>query len=625
MLTILKDKFSSVALWFYDKASVFVAGTSKILGLASLSSLISRRFSKPTPLVFIELFVAISLAVNFFFLVKPMCLPKRDGNAFSGMLFSYMSDSWSSQREQAENQVPLGWRTRLMAPIASGKYMDAVYHQPFDMRSEAFQRVFGSYQAAWVFLLFLALILFRKDALLVMLGVFSGLMYNFIEPAGMYYYPWDMPALFFFTLACLLYDRRWYWPLLLTVYMGSLFKETTLCCAFLMLFDGQWSWVKRIGGFLGTVIATLATAKMLEAHYHVHTAMLAMQGATSLAGLFPITPLLQNIKLLFGLELNHVLFVNAGSLFIVMLLPWRNRRDVVFKLVMLAFIAGQALYGIGTEVRIWYEMLPLGWMLLSERISDWRQKMVEVPVMPKAAPAKKTSGQKTPEAAPVLAGKVFQGSYWLILTVLFIVSLGFFALAEIKPPPPLPTAQTTLESMRTKAQSGDADAEYKLGMTYEQNQDYNNAITWFQKAAQQGSIAAQDALGVLLVNRQDYADAVQCFQPAAARGDANGELDLAILILNGQGVRQDPAAAAALLEKAAPQGAAQAQYILGLLYGKGQGEKQDYVQAYKWLKLAQIQGYADAGKELTNCLQSMTPAQIASAQNLVNQSQPSKQ
>jgi hypothetical protein len=36
--------------------------------------------------------------------------------------------------------------------------------------------------------------------------------------------------------------------------------------------------------------------------------------------------------LLFSLNVRHVLFANAGSLFIIMLIPWRNRRDVVFQI-----------------------------------------------------------------------------------------------------------------------------------------------------------------------------------------------------------------------------------------------------------------------------------------------------
>ena len=621
MFKTLKDKFTGVALWFYG----ITTGLLKSFNFAPLSSSIARRFSKPTPLVFVELFVAISLTVNFFFLVKPMCLPKRDGNAYSSMLFIYLSDALEPHRQQAEDQVPMNFRTRLLAPLTSGKFLDTVYHQPLDPRSDGFQNVFGSYHSLWLLLLFLALILLRKDALLVMLGVFAGLMYNFIEPAGMYYYPWDMPAMFFFTLACLLYDRRQYGLLMATVFIGGLFKETTMCCALFILLDGQWSMAKRIGGFFATVIATLAVNKMLVFHYGVHAGMFTMGNAKSLSGLFMTEQLFRNVSMVFSTDPNHVLFANAGSLIIAMLLPWRNRRDVIIKIVMLVFIVGQAFYGVANEFRIWYEMLPLGWMLLSERISDWRQKMVEVPAMSKTTPAKKPGVQKTSDTDSLLASRVLQGSYWLMISLIFIAMLGIFVLAKINPPPAGSSAQDNLATWTKKAQAGDPDAAYRLGMVYEQNQDFNDAAIWLQKAAQQGNLSAADALGLLQANQQDYTDAAQTFHQAAARGDINGELNLAILLLNGKGMKPDAATAAALLQKAAPQGAAQAQFILGILYEQGQGVSQDYIQAYKWLKLAQLQGFANADKELSTCSVAMSPAQIASAEKLVSDFQAAKQ
>lgn len=717
MLKMLHDRFESVALWFYDNASGVVGGISKALDFPALSSRLARRFSKPTPLLFVELFVALSLSVNFFFLTKPMALPKRDGNMYNAFLFAYLSKSAHAPIDGVQPT----WRTRLLAPMVSGWLMDAAGGNLSNAASNEFQNVFGFYHASWLFLLFLALILFRKDALLVMLGVFGGLMYNYTFPAGMYYYPWDMPAMFFFTLACLLYDRRQYGLLLATVYVGSLFRETILCCTLLFLLDGQWPWLKRIGGFLGIFVAAVASTKLLVFHYHVQTGMVAWHA-------FQTHELFRNVRALFSVQPNHVLFVDAGSLFPAMLLPWRSRRDIVLKMVMLAFIAGQFLYGLNTEIRVWYELFPLGWMLLSEGISDWRQKMAGVSAAPQAAiPAQKTGVQMPAESAPVLAGRVLRGSYWLMLALLFILALGIFGLAEIKPPPPAPSLPDDLDALKARAQSGDADAayklgvlyqqsqdepdatnwfqiaaqlgnrdaenvwgaslaarqdytnaaewlqravdqgdpnaeinlatlytygfgvkqnaaaaaallekadrqgdapgvevEYKLGLIYEQNQDYTNAALWLKKAALQGNRNAENTLGALLATRQDYPDAVPWLQRAVKQGDPNAEINLANLYLHGYGVKVNGAAAAALFEKAARQGDAPAQLFLGQLYEKGEGVKQDYIAAYKWFKLAQMQRIAGADKELNKCSLSMTPGQIASAEKQAGQFQPSK-
>lgn len=621
MLKILNDRFASVALWFYNKASLVVGGISRGLYLPAFSSLLARRFSKPTPLLFVELFVAVSLTVNFFFLVKPMCLPKSDGNMFSAMLFSYMSNT----AHFPQDIVPMIWRTRLLAPIVSGSFLDATYHHPYNPMSEEFQNVFGFYHAAWIFVLFLVLIIFRKDSLLVMLGVFAGLMYNLIQPAGMYYYPWDGPSIVLFTLACLLYDRKQFGWLIATIILGGLFKETLLCCALLILFGEYWPWKKRIIGFLVPVLIAVAGNKLLVIHYGVHAPVFVMNDGDKLTSWSGLTRLFDNARSLFSVHLNHLIFVNAGSLFVVLLLPWRNHRDVLFKLLILVFSAGQFLYAYNTEFRDWFELLPLGWILLSERISDWRQKMVEVPAAPKAfATAKKAAGPKPDGTAFVVTSRVMEASYWLMICCLFALLLGIYILAEMHPPPRLLSPQEQLAALTAKAQSGDPDAEVKLGLTFEQNQDYNNAATWFQKAAQQGNIDGENSLGVLLANRQDYTDAVPWFQRAADQGNPSAETDLGILNLNGDGVKQDATVAAALLQKAAVQGAAQAQFILGELYEHGQGVKQDYIEAYKWLKLAQMQGAPNADKELNTCSQSMTADQINSAEALVKEAQGQK-
>jgi hypothetical protein len=96
-----------------------------------------------------------------------------------------------------------------------------------------------------------------------MLGVFSGLMYYLSEAGYPQYHPWDMPTMFFFTLACLLYNCRRMGLLMTVVWLGALFKETTLCCAFLILFSEQWPLKERLVDFAGTVLAALVTYKLL--------------------------------------------------------------------------------------------------------------------------------------------------------------------------------------------------------------------------------------------------------------------------------------------------------------------------------------------------------------------------
>jgi GAF domain-containing protein len=66
-------------------------------------------------------------------------------------------------------------------------------------------------------------------------------------------------------------------------------------------------------------------------------------------------------------------------------------------------------------------------------------------------------------------------------------------------PPPAVPGFPTLDQIRTRAEQGDASAQFTLGTHYATGedvpQDFAIAARWFQKAAEQGLVIAQDALG----------------------------------------------------------------------------------------------------------------------------------
>jgi TPR repeat protein len=57
-----------------------------------------------------------------------------------------------------------------------------------------------------------------------------------------------------------------------------------------------------------------------------------------------------------------------------------------------------------------------------------------------------------------------------------------------------------LAQLRAAAQSGDANAQYWLGIMYDLGQgvpqDYAQALSWFRKSAEQGDADAQYSMGV---------------------------------------------------------------------------------------------------------------------------------
>ena len=67
------------------------------------------------------------------------------------------------------------------------------------------------------------------------------------------------------------------------------------------------------------------------------------------------------------------------------------------------------------------------------------------------------------------------------------------------------------------------------------------------------------------------ADKGEALRGAAETGDADAQYNLGVMHYQGEGVAQDPKQAATWFCRAADQGHAQAQFALGLMYDKGYG------------------------------------------------------
>jgi hypothetical protein len=84
----------------------------------------------------------------------------------------------------------------------------------------------------------------------------------------------------------------------------------------------------------------------------------------------------------------------------------------------------------------------------------------------------------------------------------------------------------------------------------------------------------------------------------------------------GEGVQQDSQAALRLYILAADQDHAAAQIMLGVMYADGNGVPKDPVMAYMWFNLATRLGAEDAKRYRQDVARSMTPTQIAEAQQM---------
>lgn len=148
------------------------------------------------------------------------------------------------------------------------------------------------------------------------------------------------------------------------------------------------------------------------------------------------------------------------------------------------------------------------------------------------------------------------------------------------------------------AKLGDTSSLYLLGKMYENakgtKKDLSQAANWYAQAAKQGHSKAQATLGFMYSKgygvRQDYSQAVNWYQKAAEQGDINAQHNLAYLYSNGQGVVRDYQQAAFWYKKSAIQGDDDAQNSLGKLYERGLGVTKNLAKAKSLYQQAAAQG-----------------------------------
>jgi len=92
----------------------------------------------------------------------------------------------------------------------------------------------------------------------------------------------------------------------------------------------------------------------------------------------------------------------------------------------------------------------------------------------------------------------------------------------------------------------------------------------------------------------EYSDAYEEWLPLAELGDAEAQYNLGVMYDEGAGREVDLTLAAEWYQKAAEQGFIDAQTNLGIMYLGGQGVPKDLDSARKWLQHAAEQGDTEA-------------------------------
>lgn len=194
----------------------------------------------------------------------------------------------------------------------------------------------------------------------------------------------------------------------------------------------------------------------------------------------------------------------------------------------------------------------------------------------------------------------------------FILRLNRINSIQYDADHPLSSYQELISSIEDKigkpatpAPTKSPEELYKIGLSFDCREDYENAVKYYKPAAEQGHVSAQFRLGYFyrqgLGGTQDNKEGVKWYRKAAEQGSASAQYNLGVCYYCGYGVTQDYQEAVSWYQKAAEQGNTGAQNNLGYCYHKGLGVPQNDKEAVKWYLKAAKQGDAYAQNNLGDC------------------------
>ena len=261
-------------------------------------------------------------------------------------------------------QLRSEWRPRVLSN-AGAHVCSVIAGKVMESPETHLQTTVGIYSAGWFLLISLSLILgFGRRALVFMWGIFAAVVFGYAPGLVSRVYPWDMPALFFYTLFVICYHRGFHRLLPAVIVVGALFKETTaaLCLALLFLPIPWRSRIKyavvAVGCFVAVKVATdMAVGNPVP--FFSPSIRPPGSGKLRLAG---------NWADLLHTPLSaHPVWINAGSLLALMVLPGKDRTLLMLKCVAASLAMSLFVFAEIREYRIWFEVAPLAVYALARR------------------------------------------------------------------------------------------------------------------------------------------------------------------------------------------------------------------------------------------------------------------
>jgi len=304
--------------------------------------------------VFVLLVLVAALSATVYHLTSDLA-PRNEASSLTFVRSNASLENYHRLRQE--------WRSRVGANGAAHLVSEAVADGRPTGRAHL-RRTVATHSAIWLALVNVTLLAgLGRRALVIIWGVFAAVVFGYAPGLVSRIYPWDLPALFWFTLALVLWHHgRWRW-LVAAIAVGVVFKESTVALlAALLLRDDPW---RRRWRLLAVATAIVVAVKLAVdlAVANPATLMTATTRPPDGGGM----RLWANLQLLWPVTFAHPMWLNAGTLLTLLILPGRERWLLTLKAVAAVFVGATFLFGVVSEYRIWFELAPLAVYALARR------------------------------------------------------------------------------------------------------------------------------------------------------------------------------------------------------------------------------------------------------------------
>ena len=320
----------------------------------------------------VPVIILIGIAIVLFVNVIPLGTPKVAGARVTFYAMTEGLDNYyefkTAWRPRLFSTGLAAWTVNVSTELLSNKKSFLSAHTPLEL-------AVALWTVSWFALGALILVYFlKRRSLFYIFGIFACISFGYMTIVRASYalrlYPWDLPSLFFFTIFVLLFIKKKYLWLLFIIPLGVGFKESImiLCVAFLL---ADLPWRQRLYLFFIAGVLSLGMKIILDFVVHAPIFFTMETGSE------------QNTYRSYNLSSFKTIipfFINAGTLLAFYLLPSSGNKNITaLKLISIPFILGNLLFGVLTEYRIWFEVIPFALYAIDVKI--YGDPLAEAPIV----------------------------------------------------------------------------------------------------------------------------------------------------------------------------------------------------------------------------------------------------